>query len=163
MVRLVANTRGKPVFSICGIITEPIAEVSATAEPEMPDRNVVASTLTTESPPRTRAAPEVGLGGEVHELRGDPEGKALAAADGSAPGAGKRVPDGVEAGLRRAVGVVEARLPAGERGLRQRVLGAHEREAVACADGVHAWSVDPGRAVPPQLLARFAVPGERWE
>ena len=36
MVRLVANTRGNPVRSICGIITEPIAEVSATAEPEMP-------------------------------------------------------------------------------------------------------------------------------
>src|ERR1700746_1188742 len=57
MVRLVANTRGYPVFSICGIITEPIAEVSATAEPEMPLRNVVASTLTIERPPRTRVNP----------------------------------------------------------------------------------------------------------
>ena len=57
IVTLVANTRGKPTFSICGIITEPIAEVSATAEPEMPLRNVVASTLTTDSPPRTRVNP----------------------------------------------------------------------------------------------------------
>src|ERR1700730_13614407 len=46
MVRLLANTRGNPAFTICGIITEPIAEVSATAEPEMPLRKVVASTLT---------------------------------------------------------------------------------------------------------------------
>jgi hypothetical protein len=57
MVTLVANTRGKPLFSICGIITEPIADVSATAEPEIPLRNVVASTLTTESPPRMRVRP----------------------------------------------------------------------------------------------------------
>src|SRR5262245_1017142 len=57
MVTLVANTRGKPFFSICGIITEPIAEVSATAEPEMPLKNVVASTLTTDNPPRTRVTP----------------------------------------------------------------------------------------------------------
>src|SRR3982075_4159262 len=46
MVRWVANTRGEPAFSIGGIITEPIADVSATAEPEMPLRNVVASTFT---------------------------------------------------------------------------------------------------------------------
>ena len=57
IVTLVAKTRGKPLFSICGIITEPIAEVSATAEPEMPLRNVVATTLTTERPPRTRVKP----------------------------------------------------------------------------------------------------------
>ncbi len=57
MVKLVANTRGNPAFSICGIITEPIAEVSATAEPEMPLRKVVASTLTIERPPRTRVKP----------------------------------------------------------------------------------------------------------
>ena len=57
IVTLVANTRGKPLFSICGIITEPIADVSATAEPEMPLRKVVARTLTTDSPPRTRVNP----------------------------------------------------------------------------------------------------------
>jgi hypothetical protein len=57
IVTLVANTRGKPLFSICGIITEPIADVSATAEPEMPLRKVVATTLTTDSPPRTRVKP----------------------------------------------------------------------------------------------------------
>jgi len=57
IVTLVANTRGKPLFSICGIMTEPIAEVSATAEPEMPLRNVVASTSTSDSPPRTRVKP----------------------------------------------------------------------------------------------------------
>ncbi len=57
IVTLVAKTRGNPLFSICGIITEPIAEVSATAEPEIPLRNVVASTLTAESPPRTRVKP----------------------------------------------------------------------------------------------------------
>ena len=44
-------------FSICGIITEPIAEVSATDEPEMPLRNVVATMFTTDSPPRTRTKP----------------------------------------------------------------------------------------------------------
>jgi hypothetical protein len=54
MVTLV--TAGKPLFSICGIITEPIAEVSD-RDPEMPLRNVVASTLTTESPPRMRVKP----------------------------------------------------------------------------------------------------------
>jgi len=53
MVRLVAKTRGYPSFSICGIITEPIADVSATAEPEMPLRKVVATTLTSERPPRS--------------------------------------------------------------------------------------------------------------
>ena len=57
MVRLVANTRGYPAFSICGIMTEPIAEVSATAEPEMPLRKVVASTFTIERPPRNRVNP----------------------------------------------------------------------------------------------------------
>src|ERR1700680_1005427 len=57
MVTLVAKTRGKPALSICGIITEPIADVSATAEPEMPLRKVVASTLTTAKPPRTRVKP----------------------------------------------------------------------------------------------------------
>ena len=36
MVTLVANGRGYPTFSICGIITDPIAEVSATDDPEMP-------------------------------------------------------------------------------------------------------------------------------
>src|SRR6202140_1318137 len=59
IVTLVAKTRGKPDFSICGIITEPIAEVSATAEPEMPLRKVVASTLTTDSPPRTLVKPTI--------------------------------------------------------------------------------------------------------
>ena len=34
-----------------------MAEVSATDEPEMPDRNVVATMLTTDSPPRTRTTP----------------------------------------------------------------------------------------------------------
>ena len=38
-------------------MTEPIAEVSATAEPEMPLRKVVASTLTMERPPRSRVSP----------------------------------------------------------------------------------------------------------
>src|SRR5476651_1492013 len=57
IVTLVANTRGKPAFSICGIITEPMAEVSATAEPEIPLRKVVANTLTTDNPPRTRVNP----------------------------------------------------------------------------------------------------------
>ena len=57
IVTLAAKTRGKPLRSICGIITEPIAEVSATAEPEMPLKNVVATTLTTERPPRTRVKP----------------------------------------------------------------------------------------------------------
>src|SRR5262249_61416320 len=52
MGRLVANTRGETAFSICGIMTDPMADVSATAEPEMPLRNVVASTLKTEEPPR---------------------------------------------------------------------------------------------------------------
>src|SRR5215467_5149154 len=50
IVTLVEKTRGKPTFSICGIITEPIAEVSATAEPEMPERKVVATTFTTAKP-----------------------------------------------------------------------------------------------------------------
>jgi hypothetical protein len=34
-----------------------MAEVSATAEPEIPDRKVVASTFTIESPPRRRVKP----------------------------------------------------------------------------------------------------------
>jgi len=38
-------------------MTEPIAEVSATAEPEIPLKKVVASTLTADSPPRTRTSP----------------------------------------------------------------------------------------------------------
>src|ERR1700719_1467795 len=57
IVTLVAKTRGYPVLSICGIITDPIAEVSATAEPDMLLRNVVARTLTAESPPRMRTSP----------------------------------------------------------------------------------------------------------
>jgi hypothetical protein len=57
IVTFVAKTRGYPVRSICGIITDPIAEVSATAEPEMPLRNVVARTLTADNPPRTRTSP----------------------------------------------------------------------------------------------------------
>jgi hypothetical protein len=38
-------------LSICGI-TEPIADVSATDDPEMPLRNVVATTFTADRPPR---------------------------------------------------------------------------------------------------------------
>src|SRR6516225_1947268 len=38
-------------------MTEPIAEVSATAEPEIPLKKVVASTLTADSPPRRRMNP----------------------------------------------------------------------------------------------------------
>src|ERR1700694_5990287 len=57
MVTLVANTRGYPFFSICGIITDPMAEVSATDDPEMPLRKVVATTLTTDRPPRMRKNP----------------------------------------------------------------------------------------------------------
>ena len=57
IVTLVANTRGNPTFSICGIITDPIADVSATEDPEIPDRNVVAMMLTADNPPRTRTTP----------------------------------------------------------------------------------------------------------
>jgi hypothetical protein len=42
-------------------MTEPIAEVSATAEPEMPERKVVAITLTADSPPRRRDTPTITL------------------------------------------------------------------------------------------------------
>ena len=52
IVTLVANTRGKPAFAICGIITEPIDAVSATDEPEMQPNSVLASTLTSARPPR---------------------------------------------------------------------------------------------------------------
>ena len=54
MVTLVANTRGYPALTICGIITEPIDAVSATDEPEMQPNSVLASTLTTASPPRMK-------------------------------------------------------------------------------------------------------------
>ncbi len=38
-------------------MTEPIAEVSATEEPEIPLRKVVATTFTTDRPPRIRKTP----------------------------------------------------------------------------------------------------------
>ena len=66
IVTLVAKTRGYPVLSICGIITDPIAEVSATADPEIPLRNVVARTLTADSPPRMRTSPDQHIG-EGHQ------------------------------------------------------------------------------------------------
>ena len=43
--------------AICGIITEPIADVSATDEPEMPLMIVVARMLTCDRPPRIRVKP----------------------------------------------------------------------------------------------------------
>src|SRR5438132_7271115 len=57
IVTLVANTRGNPTFSISWLITDPIADVSATEDPESPDRNVVAMMLTADNPPRTRTTP----------------------------------------------------------------------------------------------------------
>ena len=54
MVTLVANTRGKPALTICGIITEPMAEVSATEEPEMQPNKVEAMMLTKAKPPRMK-------------------------------------------------------------------------------------------------------------
>ena len=42
-------------------MTEPIAEVSATEEPEMPLRNVVARIFTADRPPRTRTMPTITL------------------------------------------------------------------------------------------------------
>ena len=38
-------------------MTEPIADVSATDDPEMPLKNVVATMFTADSPPRTRTMP----------------------------------------------------------------------------------------------------------
>ena len=43
--------------AICGIMTEPIAEVSATDDPEMPLMIVVARMLTCDRPPRIRVKP----------------------------------------------------------------------------------------------------------
>jgi hypothetical protein len=57
IVTLVEKTRGQPDFSICGIITDPIADASATDDPEMPLMNVVAIMLTSDSPPRSRNSP----------------------------------------------------------------------------------------------------------
>ncbi len=54
MVTLVAKTRGNPTLTICGIITEPIDAVSATEDPEMAPNIVLASTLTSASPPRMK-------------------------------------------------------------------------------------------------------------
>ena len=54
MVTLVANTRGKPALTICGIITEPMAEVSATEEPEMQPNKVDAMMFTRANPPRMK-------------------------------------------------------------------------------------------------------------
>ena len=42
-------------------MTEPTAEISATAEPEMPERNVVATMSTTAKPPRRRKTPTSAL------------------------------------------------------------------------------------------------------
>ncbi len=58
---MVEKTRGYPDFSICGIITEPIAEASATEDPEIPLINVVAMMLTSERPPRSRNRPTMTL------------------------------------------------------------------------------------------------------
>ena len=54
IVTLVAKTRGKPALTICGIITEPIAEVSATDEPEIQPNKVDANMLTKAKPPRIK-------------------------------------------------------------------------------------------------------------
>src|SRR6266852_7050006 len=61
IVTLVENTRGYPEFYICGIITEPIAEASATDDPEIPLIKVVAMMLTSERPPRRRKRPTITL------------------------------------------------------------------------------------------------------
>src|SRR5437660_571221 len=61
IVTLVENTRGYPERSSGGIITEPIAEASATDEPEMPLIKVVAMMLTSDSPPRSRSVPTMTL------------------------------------------------------------------------------------------------------
>ena len=51
IVILVANVLGYPLFSICGIMTDPMDAVSATVEPEMQPNSVEAPTLTRLSPP----------------------------------------------------------------------------------------------------------------
>ena len=51
--RAVANGFGYFLFSISGIVVEPIAAVSALAEPHTPEKNIVAKITTNPSPPFT--------------------------------------------------------------------------------------------------------------
>ena len=54
MVTLVAKVRGYPALTIFGIITDPMAAVSATDDPEMQPKSVLASTFTSARPPRMK-------------------------------------------------------------------------------------------------------------
>ena len=47
-----ASSAEYPSFPMAGIIREPMAAASATADPEMPPKNMAATTLTWPSPPR---------------------------------------------------------------------------------------------------------------
>ena len=51
-VMAAANPREKPARSIAGMRTEPTAAVSATAEPEMPEKKIEETTFTWPRPPR---------------------------------------------------------------------------------------------------------------
>ena len=53
-VTAVEKSRGYPLRSISGISTDPMEAVSATAEPEMPPKNVEARIFTSDNPPRTK-------------------------------------------------------------------------------------------------------------
>ena len=48
-----ANRFGYPLFSISGIIIDPIEAVSDADDPEMPPKIILASTFTNPNPPRT--------------------------------------------------------------------------------------------------------------
>ncbi len=52
--RAVAKGGGYLRFNISGIVIEPIAAVSALAEPHTPEKNIVPKTTTIPKPPRTR-------------------------------------------------------------------------------------------------------------
>jgi isopentenyl diphosphate isomerase/L-lactate dehydrogenase-like FMN-dependent dehydrogenase len=51
--RAVAKAGGYFLLSISGIVVEPIAAVSALAEPQTPEKNIVERITTNPSPPRT--------------------------------------------------------------------------------------------------------------
>ena len=54
MVTEVAKSPSYPFFFMIGISSEPIDEVSAAEDPEIPPKNMLASTLTIANPPRKR-------------------------------------------------------------------------------------------------------------
>ena len=50
-VRAVANSRSYPFWTIIGIMIGPVEEMSATAEPDTPPKNIESMQLTIASPP----------------------------------------------------------------------------------------------------------------